>query len=151
LARESDEEKPKEDKKEAKPGKPEMKAEAVAIDFDGIDQRILALPEPAGNYHSLQAGAAGQIFYLDAPEAPAAGPRGSTLKRSDLAKRKSEAVLPGAAAFQLTPDGKKALVLAPPESWSIVDVAAGTPAPGKGKLNLDAVEVRIDPRAEWEE
>jgi tricorn protease len=149
LARESDEEKPKEDKpKEAKPAKPEMKAEAAVIDFDGIDQRILALPEPAGNFHNLQAGAAGQLFYLEVPEQ---SPRGFTLKRFDLVKRKSEAVLPGTMTYQLTPDGKKALVLAPPDSWSIVDVANGAPAPGKGKLNLDAVEVRIDPRAEWEE
>jgi tricorn protease len=163
LTKESDEEKSKDEKKDDKPAKPEKKSEAVVIDFDGIDQRILALPEPAGNYHSLQAGAAGQLFYLETPEGRAAGMRGSTLKRFDLAKRKSEAVLPGVAAYELTPDGKKALVAAPPapptsplsvpapESWSIVEVAGAPPTPGKGKLNLDAVEVRIDPRAEWAE
>jgi hypothetical protein len=37
------------------------------------------------------------------------------------------------------------LVLAPPETWSIVNVSIA----GKGKLNLDTVEVRVDPRAEW--
>jgi tricorn protease len=164
LVKESDEEKPKEDKpKEEKPAKPEKKTDGVAIDFDGIDQRILALPEPPGNYRSLQAGAAGQVFFLEAGDGPAAIFRGSTLKRFDLAKRKSEAVLPGTSEYLLTPDGKKALVAGPPsppasplslggpESWSIVDVAAGPPAPGKGKLNIDAVEVRVDPRAEWDE
>ena len=51
LTKESDEEKPKEEKPAAKPEKP--KDVGVAIDFDGIDQRILALPEPAGHYRDL--------------------------------------------------------------------------------------------------
>src|SRR5262249_30330468 len=43
--------------------------------------------------------------------------------------------------------------LAPASSatWSIVEVTGAPPAAGKGKLNLDAVEVRVDPRAEWEQ
>jgi len=161
LAKESDEEKPKEDKpkedkpKEDKPtdkpgDKPEKaRAEAVVIDFDGIDQRILALLDPAGDLHSLQAGAAGQVFFLESPERPEGGP-GAALKRFDLSKRKAETVLSGLGRYLLTGDGKKALVFAPPESWSIVEVT-NTPAPGKGKLDVAAIEVRIDPRAEWEQ
>jgi tricorn protease len=154
LARESDEEKPKEDKpKEDKPAKPEKpKSEPVVIDFDGIDQRIIALPRLTGEYSSLQAGAAGQIYFLEDPVGQPAGnggPRGGTLKRYDLAKRKTETVLANVVAYKLTADGKKALFHSPPEAWSIVEVAGAPPAAGKGKLNLDAVEVRIDPRAEW--
>ena len=76
----------------------------------------------------------------------------------DLAgARKLDTVFAGIAAFRLTPDGKKALMLTPPETWAIQDVPpAGAPAspaaaggPTKGKLNLDAVEVRVDPPAEW--
>ncbi len=48
LVRESDEEKPGAEKPKADDKKPEPKAEPVVIDFDGIDQRILALPIPAG-------------------------------------------------------------------------------------------------------
>jgi tricorn protease len=166
LARESDEEKPKEDKPADKPSKPDKpKTPEVAIDFDGIDQRIVALPVPAGDLGYLQAGAAEHIYFLEAPAgAPADGaPRGSTLKRFDLGKRKTETVLTGVVDYSLTPDGKKALVASPPppptsplasnapESWSIVEVSGTPPTPGKGKLNLDAVEVRVDPRAEWQQ
>jgi tricorn protease len=152
LAKESDEEKPKEDKpKDDKPAKPEKPGtEPVVIDFDGIDQRIVALAEPAGDYRDLQAGAAGQIFFLETPARREEGSNGPILKRFDLSKRKTETVLANVARYLLTADGKKALVLSPPESWSIVEVT-NTPAPGKGKLNVAAIEVRIDPRAEWEQ
>ncbi|MFP5286220.1 MAG: PDZ domain-containing protein, partial [Thermoanaerobaculia bacterium] len=41
-----------------------------------------------------------------------------------------------------------ALVRTAPEAWSIVDLAPGADA-AKGKLNLDAAEVRVEPRTEW--
>ncbi len=152
LSRESDEEKAAaEDKtkdKEPKEKKPE-KAEPFAIDFDGIDQRILALPVPRGALTRLQAGAAGQVFFLEGPGGDGT-PRPPELKRFDLARRKVETVLPAVLDYRLSGDGKKALVFAPPDSWSIID-AAGKPEPGKGKLNIDAIEVRVEPRAEWAE
>src|SRR5207302_6956 len=130
--------------------KADGKAQPVVIDFDGIDQRILALPVAKGLHRRLQAGAAGQVFFLEgSPETPEGdGPKGATLKRFDLGKRKSEIVLAGVDEYYLSADGKKALVHAPPESWSIID-ALGKPEPGKGKLKVDAIEVRVDPRAEW--
>src|SRR5439155_24211243 len=97
----ADDEKPKSGKddkpKTAKDDKPKDKPVSVAIDFDGIENRILALPVPPGDYSSLRAGAAGHIYYLERIPAPprAGGPRGATLQRSDLAKRKTEAVLQG--------------------------------------------------------
>jgi tricorn protease len=179
LARESDEEKAKDEKPADKPAKPDKPkaAEPVIIDFDGIDQRIVALPQPAGEYSDLQAGAAGQVYFLEAPSGPPpaqggppGGPRGSTLKRFDLTKRKTDTVQAGVARYFLTADNKKALILSPPETWSIIDVGGGPMAalraslpaaalegagakPGDGakKLNLDAVEVRVEPRAEWPE
>jgi tricorn protease len=172
LARESDEEKPKEDKpadktKEDKPadkpkeGKPAPKEAVVnvAIDFDGIDQRILALPEPPGNFSGLRAGSAGQVYFIESPSSPlrmdrtspAEGPQTGGLKRFDLSKRKSEMVVAGAVSFTLTPDGKKALVVMPPDNFSIVEMAGPPPTPGKGRLKVDAIEVRVEPRAEWEQ
>ncbi|TMQ32052.1 MAG: peptidase S41, partial [Planctomycetota bacterium] len=175
LTRESDEEKgdeekPKEPEKSAKPaaGKPGP----VQIDFDGLDQRILALPAPAGNLRSLQVGAAGQIYYLALPAVPpllddrdSSTDPGGAVHRFDLSKRKDETVLTGITEYHLTREGKKALTHARPETWSIVELPAGpaaaaagtgakTPAgpsaePGKGKLNVDAIEVRVEPRAEW--
>jgi tricorn protease len=151
FAREHDEEKPTQEKpKEAKEAKGEAKPPAVVIDFDGIDQRIVAVPGHEGLYSNLQAGAEGQFFYLEAASSPprGAGPVAATLKRFDLGKRKSEAVYSGVSSYHTSANGKKALVFAPPEAWSIID-ATGKAEPGKGKLKIDAVEVRIEPRKEW--
>src|SRR5262249_36049797 len=112
LARESDEEtpaadkpkqdKPKEDKpKEEQPKeeRPTARAEPVVLDLEGMVHRGVALPVPDGNYTSLRAGAAGQVFYLELPPPPPparnAPPPGATLQRFDLSKRKSEAVTTG--------------------------------------------------------
>ena len=37
----------------------------------------------------------------------------------------------------------------PPEAWSIVEVTGKAPEADKGKLKIDAVEVRVEPRKEW--
>jgi tricorn protease len=166
LKRESDEEKGTEEKpkEEAKPAPKQdtKKPEPVKIDFDGVDQRILAMPVQAGNYKSLQAGAAGQVYFVALPTTPAptsgrdVGPAGA-LHRFDLSKRKEETIFTGVGSYRLTPDGKKALIFSPPETYAIAEVPAGPAASApsastaKGKLHIEAVEVRTEPRAEWAE
>jgi tricorn protease len=165
LKRESDEEKGTEEKpkEESRPASKSAakKSEPVKIDFDGIDQRILTLPAAAGNHRSLRAGAAGQVYFLALQPAPApTSGRGSenaggSLQRFDLGKRKEETIFTGVASYRLTPDGKKALTFSAPETYSIVDIPADPVAKAsqasaaKGKLNIGAIEVRVEPRAEW--
>jgi tricorn protease len=154
LAKESDEEKAAE-KKEKSPekekGKEESKPEEkFAIDFEGLNQRILALPVPTAQLFNLQAGIAGEIFYLERNGAGSTGSPGEVrtlLRRYDLNKRKEEVVLSEASDYEVTANGKKMLVVSR-GSWSIVS-ATEKIEPGKGKLNLDAIELRIEPRAEW--
>ena len=119
----------------------------MKIDFERIQQRIIALPEPPANYLNLQAGQPGQIFFIDGSAHRGSGP---TLKRFDLGKRKTETILSGVGAYRVSAKGKKALVFSTSGSWSIIDTDAPA-SPGKGALRLDAVEVRIDPPAEWRE
>ncbi|HMA53763.1 MAG TPA: PDZ domain-containing protein, partial [Acidobacteriota bacterium] len=160
MARESDEEKPKEEKKEAempaaKPGVPAGKEPpkapvAMRIDFDGLENRIVVLPFPAGLYGNLQAGENGKLFYLktDPPPSPAeGGPGESAIRVYDLTSRKDEAFGLAADFFLLTADRKKMLVSSR-GAGSIVPTA-GKPQPGQGKLALDAIEVRVAPSAEW--
>jgi tricorn protease len=141
-----DGEKPKDDKPEAK------KPEPVTIDFDGLDQRILAFPLPPGDYRQLWAGAAGQVFYLaQTPTLPGQpGPVNRSLMRYDLAKRKGDTLQSNVIDFHITPDGKKARIVTNSETLSIVELVPGADA-GKGKLNMEAVEVRVDPQAEWQQ
>jgi tricorn protease len=108
---------------------------------------------PPGNYSSLTAGSAGQFYYLERPsDAPTFPPPPGKLQRFDLSKRKSEEALPNVAGYVVTADRTKALVFALPPKWSIVPLGQPT-APAQdgndGRLNVDAVEVKIDPRAEW--
>src|SRR5262249_12874560 len=95
FLKESDEEKVQSEKDKAAaatPGLPpgvdlpdeikdRMKAAAEAkkpkdplkVDFEGLEQRILAFPLPAGNYTNLQAGAANQVYYLSRADGGAGG------------------------------------------------------------------------------
>jgi tricorn protease len=153
LAKESDEEKGIQ--KEERPRDQQKPApEHFSIDFDGINHRILAIPIPAGNYSNLQPGTAGQFYYIEAPFSPAPvafgqpqGPPQTTLHQYDLNKRKDEAFMTGVGGYELSAD-KKRLLYVSGNSWGIVAVTP-KPQPGAGKINTDAIEVHIDPRAEW--
>jgi tricorn protease len=173
LAKESDEEKAEKadakatkgdkDKKEEKAAAADTPVE-VEIDFDGIDQRVVHLPIPAADLSNLQAGPAGQFFYLVAGASPSRTnpfPAG-TLNRYDLTKRKTEPVATGVINYEIAAGRKKALVASPAAGppvpgfgpptfdWFIIELASAS-GPPKGRLNLDAVEVRVEPRAEWKQ
>lgn len=157
LAPESDEEQVKEAKKEeekeaaeGEQAEKEKKPEEVTvqIDFENIDQRILALPIPARNYMGLLAGKAGTVYLVEGPRIPQFGPGPQfTVHKFDLKKRKTEKLLEGISAFVLSHDGEK-MLYRKGKQWAIV-ATAKPPKPGEGALKLDKMEVRVDPRAEW--
>jgi tricorn protease len=158
LARENDEEKPAAEKPAGdKPLAANTPAEPVRIDVEGIDHRILALPIPAGDLYALQAGPAGQLFYLrlsadPPPPTPAGVPPGppvQALHRFDLAKRADERILDQARDYRVTADGKKVLYRSR-DAWSLTALpATGRINATDGRLPVDTIEVRIEPRAEW--
>ena len=75
------------------------------------------------------------------------GPERSVLHQYDLNKRKDDAFIPGVSDYIVSADKKKILYRSN-AAWSIVAVTP-KPQPGTGKVNVDDIEVRIDPRAEW--
>jgi tricorn protease len=174
LAPESDEEKVQEEKKEEpKPAEkseekkpetppppaarpPKKEAEPVRIDFEGIDQRIIALPVPARNFAALAAGKANTIFILEVPPAGPAGPGGPpglTLHKFDLEKRKFDKLLDGITALEVSANGEKLLYRQGLSNWFIASASTlGAPpgAPGAPSLlKTSEMEVYIDPKAEW--
>ncbi len=161
LAPESDEEKPEEAKKaeESKKGaekageaKAAEKKEAVSvrIDLENISQRILALPIPAHNYVNLAAGKTGVLFLAESdPVAGRFGPPNLTLHKFDLKTRKTEKYLEGIRDFDVSFNGEK-LLYWKGEQWAISSTGQ-PPKPGEGVLKLDAMQVRVDPRAEWKQ
>jgi tricorn protease len=129
------------------PGKPGEKKEApkVTIDFDDIDQRILALPIPARNYAALAVGKAGNVFLLETP------PSGNdlTMSRFDLEKRKFDKVADGLNGFDISANGEK-MLLQRGQRFAISSTAQPF-KPGEDALNLAEMEIRVDPRAEWKQ
>jgi tricorn protease len=136
-------EKPEAAKKPAKP--PE-----VNIDFDGISQRVLALPIPAERYISLAAGKAGVVYLLQAPVVVFSfGPPQFTVVKFDLKSRKTETLLQGVRNFALSHDGSK-MLFQRGQQWFITE-AARPPKPGQGGLKLSGIQIYVDPHADWKQ
>lgn len=120
----------------------------VVIDFDGLAQRIVALPLPRAYYSGLEAGAEGQLYYQRADRAPFDGDSApAALARFDLKERAEKRLLENVEGFQLSADKKKMLVTTRAGAW--VRPVGDSIDLGKGKLAFDSVRVRIDPRVEW--
>ena len=117
----------------------------ITVDFDGLPYRILDVPVPAADIANLQAGPEGQIFFLRTADGK------SALQRFDLKDRKTETLLPEADEYEISADRKK-LLYRVKEMWTIVPTAGKKIDPEQAKkLKVDAIEVKIDPRAEWPE
>ncbi|MCC7180901.1 MAG: PD40 domain-containing protein [Acidobacteria bacterium] len=135
---------------------------AVQIDFDGLQQRIVAVAGvPSRQYAQLRAGEAGTVFMLEAPP-PGTGARGNTLHRYQLKDRKGIVFQTGVAEYALSADGKKLVYRTPaPEaspgvppaanqrpSLFLVDADKTPPAAGAGRLDV-ALRMQLDPKAEF--
>ncbi|MGD0224510.1 MAG: PDZ domain-containing protein [Terriglobia bacterium] len=162
IAPESDEEKPPEAKKDdktpklgadadkAKEGEKKPEPVKVEIDFDGLGQRVLALPIPARNYLGLFAGKEGVLYLLEAPLVEVEpGPAHFTVQRFELKTRKTEKVVDNIEDFDLSFDGEK-MLYHEGAHW-FINPADKPPAPGKGMLNTGAMEVYVVPREEWKQ
>ncbi|MGA7921507.1 MAG: PDZ domain-containing protein [Candidatus Acidiferrales bacterium] len=122
----------------------------VSVDFENISQRILALPLPAKNYLALAPGKAGELFAVELPPAPdSEGPPNLVLSKFDLSKRKTDQLIAGIQDVSVSFNGEKYLYKQG-EKWFITS-AAQAAKPGEGELKIDAMEVWVDPRAEWQQ
>jgi tricorn protease len=159
LAPESDEEKgdgakkngdeKKPDGAEAKDKEKEKKPEPVRIDFEGISQRILALPIPARNYGGLYAGKTGVLYLVEDPPVQKQGPTEQTIQKFELKTRKTERFLEGVRAFDVSFNGEKALYCKTEQCFIVG--AGSEPKPGDGRLKIEQMQVRVDPRAEFKQ
>ncbi|MEP7001445.1 MAG: PDZ domain-containing protein, partial [bacterium] len=113
---------------------------ATRIDFDGIENRILALPVVAADLTGLEAGEAGQVYYMQRTDGRAA------LHHYDMSKRKDEVLIPLLNGFGISFDAKK-IFYAANGGYFVSPIAKVTA--GEGRLAIADVEVKIDPRAEW--
>ncbi len=135
-------------KKDGTPGGRDGKSDAarggstqpLRVQVEGFNNRVVALPGPAGNYAALAATAEGPVYLFGD-----SGPR--SLKRFNLKDEKEETLLEEISGYALSGDGKKVLYRARGD-YGIVDLKPGQKS-SEGRLALDGLEMRIDPRVEW--
>lgn len=150
----SDSPEPKADGEKKKDAVSSKKPERTRIDFDGIGQRIIALPTPAADIVALAPGKAGVLFIAVARPAHFGGSgngddAGFDVKRFDLEKRKSQDFISNVNTFEPSADGSKVLFRRK-KDWVIAS-SEGEPKAGEGVLALAPIQIRVDPRAEWEQ
>jgi tricorn protease len=123
----------------------------TAIDFDGLQQRVVALPIPEANYVALAAGKAGELFTTQAPiVSNSEGPVPLSVDKFALATLKSTPVVSDINGAVISANGEKILYAQGPR-WSVADTAHPV-GPGNGTaLNTSAMEVYVDPPAEWKQ
>ncbi|MBU1369747.1 MAG: PDZ domain-containing protein, partial [Bacteroidetes bacterium] len=106
------------------------------IDFEGINGRIEALPVSSGDYRILGAVDGGLLYSSD-----------GKIMRYNIEEQKAEEIMEKSWSAVPTADGKQMLYRSGGD-YGIAKIAPGQ-KPGTGKLKLDQLEMKIDPRAEW--
>jgi tricorn protease len=108
----------------------------VEIDFKGINNRIFALQGEAGDYQIV--GPAGDgLVYLNKGK----------LMLYNLAEEKNEVILDMVLSATLSADGKMVMYKAV-NDYGIIKLTPDQKE-GAGKLNLDGLVMKLEPRKEW--
>jgi tricorn protease len=146
IAPESDDEIIKADSIKLGPKKdeePKSKVKEVKIDFEGIQNRIIALAIPEKNYVSIETGREGVIFFGEEKD------NGSSMivSRYSLDKKKAEVMTEDASFFDVSADESK-LVYSTSVGQIIISDAAGKPNLAEDAVKLSDVQILIDPVAE---
>jgi len=128
----------------------------VEIEFDGLSERLVEVPVPAGRYRAMEA-TAGKLFYLELP------PRGlndadddpgpsATLMAFDFEEEEAGPFMSGVEGYELALKGEKIAIMK--ERGEIYVVGTDGP-PGddlsESAIALDGVVIELDPRDEWEQ
>ncbi len=134
-------------KKDNKEEETEEDSLSVKIDFEDLDQRIIALDIPVKAYRDLKSGDKGKI-YLAELDLQASFNAGYLLQEYNLKERELKLVRKGIQSHTLSSDGKKILYRAG-GSWFIEDVKAGLK--GEGALALGNMKINVDLKLEWKQ
>jgi len=143
---EIEEQKEEDTKAEDDTGKADDKGKedkSLKIDLDGIQNRIVDIPLNAGNYGGLGVSKEGELMYISR-SSDNSGP--ASLHKYNIKDKKDEEVMKLNGYF-ISANRKKMLYVNG-GTWGITDVAK-KPAPGKGVLKTNNLQVKIDPISEW--
>ncbi len=148
FAKESDEEEIMEEEKEEKNAdkkkdeEDKTEEESLKIDFEDIQNRIVALPVESGQYDMLQSPKEGELLYIS-------NKNGSRSLKKFTIKDREDKDVAEIDGFHVSADGNK-MLYRKGSVWGITDAGA-KPEPGKNVINTGAFEVRIVPADEWKQ
>ncbi len=134
------------------------KPEPTRVDVEGLDQRLVPVPVPAGHYEQLRAVKGGLVWLKrplqgmlgddrarlgDEPERPA-------VERVDLTSGKTEELAESADRVEVSGDGSRLILV---DKGEVRVVPAGRKVEKDDAesvaVDLDRVRVEVQPRAEW--
>ncbi|HWC54931.1 MAG TPA: PDZ domain-containing protein, partial [Chitinophagaceae bacterium] len=110
----------------------------VKIDFENIDQRIIAMPVPVGEYDGMLTGPKGSVLII----------AGDKLSKYTIADKKMEALVEHGNQFAVSANGEKLLFKSGPK-WRVVSTAKPA-GPTEGVVNM-TLRMELNRLAEWKQ
>ena len=144
--KEKESSKDKEKKKEGDEAKKDKGVE-VAIDLDGLQDRVTEIPLPASRYRGLSMNDK-YLFWSesDVSSSPKSKLVALEIKNKDIAAKTLVEEIDG---HELSRDGKKLLVQKSGDFY-VIDASGSPPSEiGKSKVNLSSWTFTVDPKQEW--
>ncbi|MCH2196933.1 S41 family peptidase [Kordia sp.] len=121
----------------------EKKNTDFTIDFEGIQNRVVALPIGSGQYYDLASVKEGELLYIDGePHSSYYSPQ--PLKKYSLSNQKEKEIM-RASWFHISANGKKMLYYKQ-GNYGVVNVGD---KPKNSTVNLSSIKIKIDPPKEW--
>ncbi len=130
--------------------------EPVLIDFNGLADRMVAIPEEAGNYYDLQA-SGNKLFFRQwisggiFKGTDLRGVDNTYLRAFDLGERSSSEVASGINGYEISGDGST-IVVESNGNWYYGDAgSASVSMDGDHMVSTSGWTLEVDPKEEWKQ
>ncbi|MEM6644221.1 MAG: PDZ domain-containing protein [Bacteroidota bacterium] len=147
IKKEDDEKKEdKEDDKKKKESKKDESDDALKIELEDFERRVILLPVDAGNYASLEA-VKGKVVFMHYPNTGSAS-RSSSLEYYDIEDREMKTIISNVSGFEVAANGDKVAVSSG-GGVAIVSIAEGQKM--DKKVDFSKAVANINPMNEWKQ
>ncbi|NOX17165.1 MAG: peptidase S41 [Chlorobi bacterium] len=131
-------------KDEKKEDKEKDKKKETKIDFNNFEERVVILPPEAGRYYNLQT-VKGKLVYQKTVRGEKTT---SPIAFYDLKEREEKTIVDDAGSYEITADGKKALV-SKKNNFYLIDIKEKQKL--KDAVPLDGLRMTVNPKEEWKQ
>jgi tricorn protease len=114
----------------------------VDIDFEGMEDRLVALQSAGGNFGNLMASPKGPVYVSGQDD-------DAKVMLFNIGEESEELILEGVQEFSLSRNGEKILYSAG-GALGIADLSPEQDS-SEGRLELDDMELLVDPMVEWQQ